>query len=222
VSPRVVPLVAVGVIVAAFAIGYDVRQDLPRELTPAALRGWIGGLGWKGAAAFLAVVVFRQFLFVPAAVILAVGGLCFGVPLGTALGATGIILSAAMKFSLARGIAQGWAADLPREWAGLARRIERTGPLLIGAATAYPFGPLSPLHWAAGLTSLRFLPFLAVVLAAAPVRALALSLLGARLAETRGPIFACVTLGFLAATLLPLAHPGVRRWLFDAPRPAGS
>ena len=44
---------------------------------------------------FIVALTFRQLLLIPAAVLLTVGGACFGVALGTALGSAGITLSAA-------------------------------------------------------------------------------------------------------------------------------
>jgi len=80
-----------------------------------------------------------------------------------------------------------------------------------------PARPLSPLHWAAGLSTLRFAPFIAVVVLAAPVRAFACSLLGATLLDGGGPAVRIVTGGTLLALVVPLLHPGFRRWLFARP-----
>lgn len=213
---HLLPLVAIAFVVAAVVVGRDVRETLAVDPTPAGLKVFLAGLGWRGLAVFVGVVVFRQFLFVPAVVILTVGGLCFGVPLGTALGALGIVVSAGMKFGLARAVAHAWVAPRGGGAPDLERRLERVGPLLIGVSTAYPIGPLSPLHWAAGLSSLRFAPFLAVVIAAAPLRAFACSLFGATLLEGQGSRFWLVIVGSLVALALPLAHRGFRRWLFAA------
>jgi uncharacterized membrane protein YdjX (TVP38/TMEM64 family) len=211
---RLVPLAALGLIVAAFVVGRDVREGLAIEPTPAGLKAWIGTLGWRGVLAFVAVVTFRQFLLVPAAVVLTVGGLAFGVPLGTALGTAGIVASAVMKFSLARTMGRAWLAPRLDPDSALARRLARLGPALVGAATAYPVGPLSPFHWAAGLSSMRFVPFLVVVILASPVRAFAYSLFGSALLDADWTEFVAIAGGLLVATGIPLLHGGFRRWVF--------
>jgi uncharacterized membrane protein YdjX (TVP38/TMEM64 family) len=207
--PRLVTVAVIVLLVAAFATGLHFRGALGDEISTVGIHAWVGGLGWKGVALFLALVVFRQFMLLPAALVLPVGGLCFGAAAGTALGALGIVLSAAMKFALARTLGRAWIAERPRGRT-LAARIERIGPVAIGISTAHPMGPLSPLHWGAGLTAIPAGAFLAAVTLGAPVRAFAYSFFGAALDEGGGGVVTGAVV-LLAVALLPLLHPAIRR-----------
>jgi uncharacterized membrane protein YdjX (TVP38/TMEM64 family) len=72
---------------------------------------------------------------------------------------------------------------------------------------------MSPVHWAAGLSSIPALAFGLAVCLGGPVRAGAYSLLGSTLLDFGSPRF-LVASGVLAAVvLLPLVHPGIRRRL---------
>lgn len=172
-------------------------------------------LGWLGPAVFLGILIFRQFLAVPAGLILPVGGLCFGAIGGTVLGSIGLIVSGMGKFAVARAVGR----DLVRQRFGVQlqwfeSRIERLGPVVIGLSTAHPLGILSPFHWAAGLSSLSFASFALALVLGAPVRAFAYAVFGSTLTDTdsRDFVVACVVLA--AIVVVPLAIPSVRRKLF--------
>ncbi len=206
------PIGIVVFLVLAFALGRWARTIMPAELTAASIHQWVAGLGWSGAVAFLGVLVFRQFLFLPAALVLPVGGLCFGVGMGTALGAFGIVVSALMKFGVARALGREWLhARMGPRLRALEQRVERLGALAVGAATAHPIGPLSPLHWAAGLTSLRTATFVVAVMLGAPVRAFAYSFFGSTLLDTASPEFQVASAVLAASIILPLVGTAVWR-----------
>ena len=209
---RLLPAVILLLLVTAFTIGSRLRGAIGDEISTAGIQAWVASLGWQGVALFLGLLVFRQFLFLPAALLLPVGGLCFGAAYGTALGAAGIVVSAAMKFALARTLARSWLRERPGGQ-NFAARIERLGPVAIGISTAHPIGPLSPLHWGAGLTAIPVGAFLLAVTLGAPVRAFAYSFFGAALddAGTWQLIVASVVL--VAVAVLPFLHPGIRRRL---------
>jgi uncharacterized membrane protein YdjX (TVP38/TMEM64 family) len=208
------PWVLLVLLVALFAAGRGVRGELGLELEPQSLRDWVQGLGVLAPAVYVGLVTFRQFLLIPSLLLLASGGLVFGAGLGTLLGGTGIVLSALLGFTLARTLGREW---LRVRMAGRLGAVERhsgnLGPLMVGLATAHPIGPMTPFHWGAGLASVAWLPFAAVVLIAGPTRAFLLSSLGAALVEPTSPRFWWTTGALLALVLLPLAHPGLRRRL---------
>jgi hypothetical protein len=60
-----------------------------------------------------------------------------------------------------------------------------------------------------------FLPFLLAVLLAGPVRAGAYSIFGAQLLDAGSAGFWAAAALLLAAALLPLLHPGIRRRIFS-------
>jgi uncharacterized membrane protein YdjX (TVP38/TMEM64 family) len=215
-------------LVAALSLGQTLRAHLGLEFSPDAIRTWVAELGWKASAGFVALVTFRQFLLLPAFLLLTAGGLVFGAAVGTVLGGAGIFLSAALAFALARTVGRGLIAPRLRE---RLRRFEvrargRLGLWLVGVATAHPTGPLVIAHWGAGFSMIAPAAFLLIVAPAGFARAGAVSFFGATLSDW-GSAGSLVATGLLIAVVLPLAHPRVRRWLVAGrarvmPGPPGS
>ena len=217
--PRFGPLLLGALVVAAFAVGYEVRGDLGFELSTESIRAYVRGLGVKAPILFLALVVFRNFLLIPSMLLLTVGGLVFGAKLGTVYGGLGIVLSAGMKFSLARGLGREWLRPrIGGRFAEFEARIAAAGPIVIGLATAHPMGPMSPFHWAAGFSRIPWLPFMAAVALAGPIRAGAYSLFGASLTRLGSTQFFLATGMLVVVSLLPLLHPAVRGRIFNRRR----
>jgi uncharacterized membrane protein YdjX (TVP38/TMEM64 family) len=206
------PLLLLAIVSAAFFFGFVVRGRIGIEFTPQSIFDFVSTLGWKGPVIFVALVTFRQFLLLPSALILPVGGLCFGAALGTALGASGIVISGCLKFSLARWLGRDWVrAQLGPRVEIFEQRVAAAGPLVVGLVTAHPMGPMSPVHWAAGLASIPVLGFVLAVCIGGPVRAGAYSLLGSSLLDVGSPRFLVASAVIAGVVLLPLAHPGIRR-----------
>jgi uncharacterized membrane protein YdjX (TVP38/TMEM64 family) len=205
-------------VAAAFASGHAVRKSLGIELSTEALQTWVAGHGWAAPAIFFAVVSFRPLLLLPSALLLSVGGLCFGAGLGTALGALGIVASGLMQFALARGIGHAQIqARLGKRALSLQRRVERAGPLAVGVATAHPAGPLTWVAWAAGLSSLPILGFAAALALGGTVRSFIYAVFGSTLVDIRSPRFVLASLLLMAVAVLPLLHPRVFRWVIGEP-----
>jgi uncharacterized membrane protein YdjX (TVP38/TMEM64 family) len=214
---RYLPLLLIAFTGGLFLAGHLVRANLGIEFSQESIRTLVEGLGWKAVAIFVGLVTFRQFLFLPSVVVLPVGGIVFGAPLGTLLGATGILASALFTYGIARSLGREWF----RPYFGAAvdafhQRASAAGPLVVGLATAHPAGPMSAVFWGAGFASLRIIPFALTVAIAAPIRAFALSFLGSTLLDPGTPRFWLATLVLAAIALLPLAHPGVRERLMRA------
>jgi uncharacterized membrane protein YdjX (TVP38/TMEM64 family) len=211
---RRAPWVLLALIAGLFLAGRAVRGQLGVETGPDALRDWVQSLGLVAPLIYLGMVTFRQFLLIPSVLLLTVGGLVFGAALGTLLGGLGIVLSAVLGFTLARTLGREWLrVRLGHRLGAIERHTQRVGPLVVGLATAHPLGPMTAFHWGAGLASVAWLPFVAVVLVAGPARAFLLSSLGASLEEPLSPRFWATSIALVAAVLLPLAHPGLRRRL---------
>jgi uncharacterized membrane protein YdjX (TVP38/TMEM64 family) len=209
------PWVLLAVVAALFAAGSVVRGSFGDELSVESLRGWVRGLGLVAPVAYVGLVAFRQFLLLPSILLLAAGGLVFGATLGTLLGGLGIVLSALLGFTLARTLGREWLElRMGSRLSALVQRGQRVGPLVVGLATAHPLGPMTALHWGAGLASVAWVPFVAVVVVAGAARAFLVSSLGASLVEPRSLQFWLTTLALLLAVLAPLAHPGLRRRLW--------
>jgi uncharacterized membrane protein YdjX (TVP38/TMEM64 family) len=212
--PRRVLTVLAVLLGSSLIAGWVVRQQLDFEFSTYSLQSLVTSMGWKAPALFLGLLTFRQFIFLPAIVILPVGGLCFGTTLGTVLGATGIVLSALITFSIARRMGGQWLRDLlGKRYLWLEGHIEKAGPPVIGLVTAHPTGPMSSFFWAAGFSSMALLPFALAVTAGGSIRALAYSFFGSTLLVPGSPQFYMAATVLALAALAPLAHPGVRAWL---------
>jgi uncharacterized membrane protein YdjX (TVP38/TMEM64 family) len=206
----------IAVLAAFFAAGHALRQQLGIELTADSLRTWVAGHGWAAPAIFLAVLSFRPFLLLPSALLLSVGGLCFGTALGTALGATGLLASGVMQFGLARGASRDLVqARLGARARWLQRRLERAGPFAVGAVTAHPAGPLTWMAWAAGLSSVSLVGFVAAMAVGGIVRSFTYAIFGSALTDVTSPRFVWTTLLLLAVAIVPLLHPKVFRWMIN-------
>ena len=207
------PLALLAIVAAAFTTGQAVRAEMGVDFSPESIRAWVVALGWKGPAFFLLVVTFRQFLALPSGLLLPVGGLCFGALLGTTLGASGIILSGFFGFALTRRLGREWAIDHLPGLARVEQRVASAGAPAVWLMTAHPFGVMTPFHWGAGLTSISLVGFSAALLLGGPVRAAIYSFLGSTLLDLGSPRFYVASVILLAVSVLPLAHPGVRRRL---------
>ena len=212
---RALPPLLLLLIAAAFVGGGIVRQEAGFEFSAEAIQAWVAGLGAMAPLLFVALVTFRNFVLLPSALVLSAGGLVFGASLGTVLGTVGILVSALMKFGLARGIGREWVARQRGErFRKLEQRAESAGPWVVGAVTAYPTGPMTPFHYGAGLSSIPVLTFALAIAATAPLRAGAYAIFGSTLLAPGSPDFYVATGLLLGFILLPLLHPRLRRRLF--------
>ena len=203
-------------LVAGLAVGagHAFRTSAGIELSPESLRAYVQQIGPLAPVVFFGMVTFRSLLLLPSAVVLTAGGLLFGAPLGALFGGLGILASALWCFATARFMGREWVQSrIPERLRPLEARAESIGPPLIGLATAHPMGVMTPLYFAAGLSRIRFAPFLAVCALAGTFRAALYAWLGSQLVDFGSRRFWAATLVLVAVAVLPLAHPAVRRWL---------
>ena len=218
---RFAPLALVALIAVLVLGGQAVRASLGIELDSDSIHGAVAALGWKGPAIFVGLVTFRQFLFLPSALVLPAGGVVFGAMEGTLLGALGILLSAGMKYGLARSLGRDWLrARFGAAVDAFERHAEAAGPLVVGVVTAHPIGPMAPMFWGAGFAAVPVVGFLVAVALAAPVRAFAYSFFGSTLLDPGTPRFWIATIVLVAVALLPLAHPGFRERMLSVAKQA--
>ena len=214
---RLLPALLVLLTAGLFLGGFVARKALGIELSAESIRGVVLALGWKAALAYVGMVTFRQFLFLPSAIVLPVGGLVFGMKLGTALGALGIIASAVLKYTIARLLGREWM----RPYFGAAvdafeRRAAAAGPVVVGLVTAHPAGPMTPVYWGAGFAAVPVVSFLVAVVLTAPLRSFAYAFFGSTLLDPGTPRFWMATVILAVAALAPLAHRGFRERLLSA------
>jgi uncharacterized membrane protein YdjX (TVP38/TMEM64 family) len=200
-----IPWAIVGVLLLVALVGHSLRTGLDVPLEPAGIRAWVGDLGWRGPLVFLLLVTFRQFLAIPAMVLLSVGGLCFGTVMGGLLGTTGLIVSGIMKFTIARVVGRDYLRRLGggrlERWEARAKRL---GFAVVALATAHPMGPLAPLHWGAGLSPLSLGSFVGALALGAPVRAFAYSFFGESLLDTGSTEFRVAAFVLVGAIVVPM------------------
>jgi uncharacterized membrane protein YdjX (TVP38/TMEM64 family) len=205
-------IAVLAMIAVTVVVGHLLRSSLGLELSPEGLRERVAGTGWKAPALYLGLVTFRQFLMLPAILLLPIGGLCFGAALGTLLGASGILFSGLITFGMARGLGSGWLqAMLADRHVALVQHLERLGPPIVGLATAHPTGPMSAAFWGAGFSSMALLPFSLAVAIGGSVRALAYSFLGSTLVTGDSWRFQLAAAAIAVVAFAPFAHPRVRR-----------
>jgi uncharacterized membrane protein YdjX (TVP38/TMEM64 family) len=205
-------------VVVLVVAGQFLRTQIGLDPSIEAVRAWAEGLGWRAPAAFLALVIVRQLVLLPAVILLTAGGLIFGGVLGTMLGGTGIIVSGLGNFVLARRFGD---AVVPGEWRPRLRSLTARGSAAVamfaGVATAHPVGPLLAAHWTAGCSTIATSTFLLVIVPTSYARAAALATFGSTLIEWgSGPALGLAA-ALVAVIVVPLAIPSVRRRVFPAP-----
>lgn len=170
----------VPVLIAAIAAGLL----LPHS--PSDLRDLVVAPGAAAPAIVLAAwIVLTPALF-PGTVLAAAGGLAFGAVGGTLLASGGAVLGGLAAFTLARTVGRGPAVRLAERRPRLARLqtlLERRGFAAILAARLMPGVPASGLHYAAGISPVRYGAFTAAIAIGAVLRTTPYALLGNGLAS---------------------------------------
>ncbi|TDJ14786.1 MAG: TVP38/TMEM64 family protein [Deltaproteobacteria bacterium] len=213
---RIRPLLIGIAIVAVYWGASLLRASMGIEWSATSIQTYVAGLGIKAPLIFFGLVAFRQVLLIPSAIVLTAGGLLFGVGMGTLLGGAGIVLSGCICFLLARGMGGEWVHErLQARVSQYDERANAAGPMLVGLMTAHPMGLLTPFHLAAGVSGMSLLVFLATVLLAGPIRAASYSVFGSSLVDIGSPRFYVASGVLILITLLPFAHPKVRKRIFS-------
>ena len=190
------------------------RRSLGIEWSAESIQSTVDSYGAWAPVTFLALTAVRQLLALPSVLILTSAGLLFGAGLGTLLGGLGIALNACVLYAVARFMGRDWV--LPRihaRWPQFETRARTAGPLFLAVDTAHPWGVLTPVYFAAGVSGIGAPMFILSVGPAALVRAALYSFLGANLLDVGSPDFWIATSLIVLAGVLPLAHPGLRRRL---------
>lgn len=131
---------------------------------PAAIRQWIDSFGWWGPLVFVGVQVLQVIIFViPGELTQVAGGYLFGMWLGTLLSVIGIALGAAFNFFLARTLGMRFVESVFGK--AKVEQFERfiNNPklaLVFFLLFLIPGLPKDALCYMAGLSHLKFLPFL--------------------------------------------------------------
>jgi uncharacterized membrane protein YdjX (TVP38/TMEM64 family) len=162
-AAALVVLVAVAVLVA--------RRFGPAGLSPAAVQDTVRTAGAWAPALFVLLQVLITLPPVPRTIFTVAAGLLFGAETGVVLAVTATALTAAVAFWLVRltggALVERYADRGPVLWTR--RRLDRSGLLAVTSLRLIPALPFCVLNYAAGLSGVRFTPYLlGTVLGTAP------------------------------------------------------
>ncbi|MCZ8522055.1 MULTISPECIES: TVP38/TMEM64 family protein [Paenibacillus] len=173
------------------------------HFTPQGVRDAILSFGIWAPLIYIAVYTVRPLFFFPATVLCLAGGLAFGPLWGTFYTILGFTGDSMLVFLLARRYGTRFIRPPEgniRKWQ---ERLARKGFLAVASLRLIPVVPFDLISFAAGLSPIRFLPYLAgTVLGTIPVT-FAYSFLGDRLSHGLSPAL----LPGLAAVLLLAVIP---------------
>jgi len=202
--------VALGV---ALVSAFFVRESIRVEWNAESVRILVEQAGFWGPLIFVVMMTFRFAVLVPSPILLTASGICFGVVAGTLYGGLGLLLSALLKFAVAKLAGrESLIAQLPESASRrLAVANSRLGIGLLGAASSYPVGPAGLIHVGAILSGMRIVPFALAVGVGSVIRAGTFSYFGNALTEGDGLAIAAGIL--TAVAVVPLLVPPWRSWL---------
>ena len=125
---------------------------------------WVKGMGAAGMFLYGAVYVVAVLLFVPGIVLTLGAGFLFGLGWGIAVVSVASTLAAALAFLIARYLARDAVERLARNnprFAAIDRAIGKEGWKVVALLRLSPLVPFSLSNYLYGLTSVRFLPYVA-------------------------------------------------------------
>jgi uncharacterized membrane protein YdjX (TVP38/TMEM64 family) len=125
---------------------------------------WISGLGPLGGVLYGLAYIAAALLFVPGAILTLGAGFLFGLGWGLAIVSLASTATAALAFLIARYAARERVEKLARKnekFAAVDKAIGKNGWKVVGLLRLSPLIPFSLSNYLYGLTSVRFLPYLA-------------------------------------------------------------
>jgi len=125
---------------------------------------WISGLGPLGGVLYGLAYVAAALLFVPGAILTLGAGFLFGIGWGLVLVSLAATATAALAFLIARYAARDRIEKLAKKnekFAAVDRAIGKNGWKVVALLRLSPLIPFSLSNYLYGLTSVRFLPYVA-------------------------------------------------------------
>lgn len=160
-------LLAIGVTVGFVALYLAARQYAPFFFNAVELRRWIAGFGVLAPIVFIAIQAVQVVAApIPGQVAAVVAGYLFGAFWGTVYSLTGVMIGSAVAFSLSKRYGRPLVErfihdDLLASFDGL---VEQAGLPGLFVFVIIPGLPDDVICFVAGLTPLRLVPFLLVLL----------------------------------------------------------
>lgn len=203
------------VLIAVIALGAQLRTSLGIDLEIESVRTFAEGLGTLGPILFVGVVALRSLLALPSQVVLIAAGLCFGTVIGTLVGGAGLMLSGLGIFA---GVRYAGRNEVEKRANSRLGRIldaagHRAGATVLALGSGYPISPLSPIHAAAGLTSMTIGVFILAAFCGGLLRASIFSYFGNALTESNTTAFLYATVALLVVLGIPFCFATGRTWL---------
>ena len=158
--------IAAGAAVVALAAA---ARLLPVKDWLASFEAWIQGMGAAGMVLYGAVYVVAVVLFVPGLPLTLGAGFLFGFWRALVLVSIASTIAAALAFLIARYLARDAVERLARKnpkFAAIDRAIGKEGWKVVALLRLSPLVPFSLSNYLYGLTSVRFVPYLATSWAA--------------------------------------------------------
>jgi uncharacterized membrane protein YdjX (TVP38/TMEM64 family) len=177
------------------------------QLDPAALDGWLSGLGTWAPVVYVTFYAAGTVVFLPGSLFALAGGALFGPVWGAILNLLGATIGAGIAFLVARYLAGDWVA---RKAAGRLKRliggVETEGWRFVAFVRLVPLFPFNLTNYALGLTRIGFLQYLVTSFVCMAPGAIAYSWLGhagreALAGDTSAIRYGLLALGLLAAII---------------------
>ncbi len=175
------------------------------QLDPAALDGWLSGLGIWAPVVYVTFYAAGTVVFLPGSLFALAGGALFGPVWGAILNLLGATIGAGIAFLVARYLAGDWVA---RKAAGRLKRlidgVEAEGWRFVAFVRLVPLFPFNLTNYALGLTRIGFLQYAVTSLVCMAPGAIAYTWLGhagreALAGDTSAIRYGLLALGLLAA-----------------------
>lgn len=201
--------------------GFLLRNELGIELDAESLRQHVESMGPLAPVLFVAAVSLRFVLLIPSALLLTVGGLAFGVVLGTVYGALGLTLMGLLQFSVVQLTGpEGLRTHIPARFANALQEARSwRGAATLAVLSAYPFGLQTPVQLAAAIAGMGLFTFLAAVAGGGILRAGLFSWLGSTLLEGERVLVGALLVAVVAT---PFVLPRARAVALSLLRPEKS
>lgn len=175
----VVVLIAVGSVATVWGTS-SVQETLER----------FADSGWRGAVAFILVYAIATGLLVPGSATTVTAGLVYGTTVGAAVALVGATLGATIAYAIARGVGRRPAEALfGRQAAAADGWIADHQFRSIVVLRLLPIVPFSVFNYAAGLSAVRPLPYVAGTALGSIPGALLIAGLGSTARQPTSPAF---------------------------------
>jgi uncharacterized membrane protein YdjX (TVP38/TMEM64 family) len=182
------------IVIALFAVNTFVFK-----VTPMSLRDWVLSFGIAAPLIYLLLNIIRPLTLFPISVLSLAGGLAFGVLWGTVYTVFSATAGAIISFYFARTLGSNWLKKKLSSNGKIDRwqkKIKEKGFYFIFVLRVIPIVNFDFVSYLAGISRLKFRPYIFATLLGVLPGTLAANLLGDSLTEGNGTVIA-ITVGLL-------------------------